>query len=245
LLSRQPVRRADKSPLFLQVARPHNAAPPARRRTASSRGLVLVPDGYGPLIQLGIWFFLSDSHFGAQSLAQSLLVGPPFFRHARCLRPGGGCWTMARTLGIEPHRRPLLGPSRLLWGDQLATCSRGRLRTLANCSSSASFFLFVDWITADVDAMIESLMRHYGDLRLAALPEQRGEIEQLRREFARASASRKATSQAGPAAFANVKALQTHPSLPRLSKPDLAAAAKIGAPGAVCLGSLQSMRSLR
>ena len=37
--------------------------------------------------------------------------------------------------------------------------------------------------TADV--MIESLMRHYGDLRLAALPEQSGEIEQLRREIAR------------------------------------------------------------
>ena len=35
------------------------------------------------------------------------------------------------------------------------------------------------------DAMIESLMRHYGDLRLAALPERRGEIEQLRREIAR------------------------------------------------------------
>jgi AraC-like DNA-binding protein len=33
--------------------------------------------------------------------------------------------------------------------------------------------------------MIESLMRHYGDLRLAALPEQRSEIEQLRREIAR------------------------------------------------------------
>src|SRR6266851_3586553 len=33
--------------------------------------------------------------------------------------------------------------------------------------------------------MIEALMRHYGDLRLAALPEQRGEIEQLRREIAR------------------------------------------------------------
>ena len=35
------------------------------------------------------------------------------------------------------------------------------------------------------DAMIESLMRHYGDLRLAALPEQRDEIERLRREIAR------------------------------------------------------------
>ena len=35
------------------------------------------------------------------------------------------------------------------------------------------------------DAMIEGLMRHYGDLRLAALPEQRGELEQLRREIAR------------------------------------------------------------
>lgn len=38
---------------------------------------------------------------------------------------------------------------------------------------------------ATADAMIESLMRHYGDLRLAALPEQHGEIEQLRREIAR------------------------------------------------------------
>ena len=33
--------------------------------------------------------------------------------------------------------------------------------------------------------MIESLMRHYRDLRLTALPEQRREIEQLRREIAR------------------------------------------------------------
>ena len=38
---------------------------------------------------------------------------------------------------------------------------------------------------ATADAMIESLMRHYGDLRLAALPGQRGEIEPLRREIAR------------------------------------------------------------
>jgi AraC-like DNA-binding protein len=38
---------------------------------------------------------------------------------------------------------------------------------------------------ATADAMIESLMRHYGDLRLAALPDQHGEIEQLRREIAR------------------------------------------------------------
>jgi AraC-like DNA-binding protein len=38
---------------------------------------------------------------------------------------------------------------------------------------------------ATADAMIENLMRHYGDLRLAALPEQRSEIEQLRREIAR------------------------------------------------------------
>ena len=35
------------------------------------------------------------------------------------------------------------------------------------------------------DSMIERLMRHYGDLRLAALPEEHGEIEQLRREIAR------------------------------------------------------------
>jgi len=35
------------------------------------------------------------------------------------------------------------------------------------------------------DAMIERLMRHYGDLRLAALPQKQGEIEQMRREIAR------------------------------------------------------------
>jgi AraC-like DNA-binding protein len=38
---------------------------------------------------------------------------------------------------------------------------------------------------ATADAMLESLMRHYGELRLAALPRQPGEIEQLRREIAR------------------------------------------------------------
>lgn len=35
------------------------------------------------------------------------------------------------------------------------------------------------------DAMIESLMRHYGDLRLAALPDPCDELEPLRREIAR------------------------------------------------------------
>ncbi len=39
---------------------------------------------------------------------------------------------------------------------------------------------------ATADAMIGSMMRHYGDLRLAALPQQCGEIQQLRREIARA-----------------------------------------------------------
>jgi AraC-like DNA-binding protein len=38
---------------------------------------------------------------------------------------------------------------------------------------------------ATADTMIESLMRHYGDLRLATLPEHIGETEQLRREIAR------------------------------------------------------------
>jgi AraC-like DNA-binding protein len=38
---------------------------------------------------------------------------------------------------------------------------------------------------ATADAMIESMMRHYGDLRLAALPGSQGEIEQLRRQIAR------------------------------------------------------------
>ena len=36
------------------------------------------------------------------------------------------------------------------------------------------------------DAMIENLMRHYGDLRLAALPDQNSEIGKMRREIARA-----------------------------------------------------------
>jgi hypothetical protein len=44
---------------------------------------------YGPLIHLGIWSFLSNCDFGASSLAQSRLVGPPFIRHARCLRARG------------------------------------------------------------------------------------------------------------------------------------------------------------
>ena len=38
---------------------------------------------------------------------------------------------------------------------------------------------------ATADAMMASLMRQYGALRLAVLPKQRGEIEQLRREIAR------------------------------------------------------------
>jgi AraC-like DNA-binding protein len=40
-------------------------------------------------------------------------------------------------------------------------------------------------LSSTADAMIESLMRHYGDLRLAALPEKPGEIEPLRGEIAR------------------------------------------------------------
>jgi AraC-like DNA-binding protein len=38
---------------------------------------------------------------------------------------------------------------------------------------------------ATADGTIANLMRHYGDLRLAALPAPRGEIEELRREIAR------------------------------------------------------------
>lgn len=38
---------------------------------------------------------------------------------------------------------------------------------------------------ATADAMVNRLMRHYGDLRLSGMPEQHGEIEQLRREVAR------------------------------------------------------------
>jgi AraC-like DNA-binding protein len=38
---------------------------------------------------------------------------------------------------------------------------------------------------ATADAMLGNLMRHYGNLRLAALPQERGEIDPLRREIAR------------------------------------------------------------
>jgi len=38
---------------------------------------------------------------------------------------------------------------------------------------------------ATADAMMERLMRHYGDMRLSALPEPSDEIEQMRREIAR------------------------------------------------------------
>src|SRR6185312_90365 len=38
---------------------------------------------------------------------------------------------------------------------------------------------------ATADAMIEGLMRHYGDLRLAALPDSQGDLKQLRRQIAR------------------------------------------------------------
>jgi ribosomal protein L29 len=51
---------------------------------------------------------------------------------------------------------------------------------------------------ATADDMIESLMRHYGDLRLAALPELRGEIEQLRREIARVLSRARAASSTSP-----------------------------------------------
>ena len=47
--------------------------------------LVLVTDGYGPLIELSIWPLSANSHFSSQSLAQSLLASPSFIRHARCL----------------------------------------------------------------------------------------------------------------------------------------------------------------
>ena len=43
----------------------------------------------------------------------------------------------------------------------------------------------LDRAMTTADAMIESLMRHYGDLRLAALPEPCDEIDQFRREIAR------------------------------------------------------------
>jgi hypothetical protein len=36
---------------------------------SSSGVLVLVADGYGPLIELGVWGFSADSHFSTQSLA--------------------------------------------------------------------------------------------------------------------------------------------------------------------------------
>ena len=50
-----------------------------------TRILVLKTNSYGPLIKMGIWSLSTNSHFGPQSLAQSLLAPPPFVRHACCL----------------------------------------------------------------------------------------------------------------------------------------------------------------
>jgi hypothetical protein len=50
------------------------------------RTLVLKTDGYGPSIKLDIWYLSANSHFGPQSLAQTLLPAPPFIRLACCLR---------------------------------------------------------------------------------------------------------------------------------------------------------------
>jgi hypothetical protein len=36
---------------------------------SSSGVLVLVTDGYGPLIELGVWSLSADGHFSTQSLA--------------------------------------------------------------------------------------------------------------------------------------------------------------------------------
>ena len=57
-----------------------------RPHGSSSVVFVLMPDGYGPLIELGVWCLSADSHFSTQSLAQSLLACPPFISHACCLR---------------------------------------------------------------------------------------------------------------------------------------------------------------
>lgn len=62
---------------------------------------------------------------------------------------------------------------------------------------------------ATADAMVENLMRHYGDLRLAALPEQRGEVDQLRREIARLLVQGQGgIEQLAKAAGASVRTLQ-------------------------------------
>jgi len=56
---------------------------------SGTRILVLKTDSYGPSIGLRcIWSLSANSHFGPQSLAQTLLASPPFIRLACCLRAG-------------------------------------------------------------------------------------------------------------------------------------------------------------
>ena len=61
-----------------------------RRAACTLIGVVLKTDRYGPSIGLRcIRICCANSHFGPQSLPQSLLAFPPFIRHAGCLGASG------------------------------------------------------------------------------------------------------------------------------------------------------------
>ena len=85
---------------------------------SSSGVLVLVTDGYGPLIELSIWRLSADSHFSTQSLSQSLLASPPFIGHVGCLRTRGSdehsfheFSPFGAALGLRYNRRRLSSSS--------------------------------------------------------------------------------------------------------------------------------------
>ena len=75
---------------------------------------------------------------------------------------------------------------------------------------------------ATADAMIESLMRHYGDLRLAALPGQCDALEPLRREIARLLVKGESNiDQLAKASGASVRTLQRRLQAAGVSYSDL------------------------
>jgi len=75
---------------------------------------------------------------------------------------------------------------------------------------------------ATADTMLESLMRHYGDLRLAALPVEQSEMMQLRREIARGLVTGESTIEhLANATATSVRTLQRRLKQAGLSYSDL------------------------
>ena len=110
---------------------------------------------------------LARRHAAAIRLAPSPLNGPLLVGRSRNVRDLFSREPASRqqTIGDRVHRRLVL--------------ANYRQRLVIEADAA-----LLNQPMATADVMIETLMRHFGDLRLA-LPELRNEIEQLRREIAR------------------------------------------------------------